>query len=131
MFVLFTRFGSPVPAVSVALFVKGPLPGALCTTKMFVPPPTGKLAIVFVTRVPSGSVSTTTTFVATDGPAFVTEITFVYTLPASTLAGPTFVTTTSATGVTAVTTGGLVLFVGLGSSTGPPTLATFVKIGRA
>ena len=77
MFVLFTRFGSPVLAVLLALFVNGPFPGAVSTTVKFVPPPTGKLTNVFVTSTPPGSVSTTTMLLATDGPRLVTDIVFV------------------------------------------------------
>ena len=44
-----------------------------------------------------------------------------------TLAGPVFAITKSASGVTAVMTGGVKLFVGVGSLVGEPTLATFVK----
>jgi hypothetical protein len=71
-------------------------------------------------------VSTTTTFVAVDGPPFVTVIVFVYVIPATTLPGPAVTTATSATGVTLVTTGGLTLFVKFGSRFVEPTLATFV-----
>ena len=47
-------------------------------------------------------------------------------VPGSTEAGAVFTKLTSATGVTLVVTGGVTLFVGVGSSVGPPTLATFV-----
>jgi hypothetical protein len=80
MFVLFVGFVSRVVAVLVALLVTvtGTLTtGAVSTTKKFVPPPTGNPVTVFVTVVPSGSVSTTTTFVAVEGPRFVTDIVFV------------------------------------------------------
>ena len=72
--------------------------------------------------------STTTTFVAVLGPAFVTLMVLVYVVPATTLPGPTFNTIMSVTGVTPVTTGGVTLFVGTGSPVGPPTFATFVKL---
>ena len=71
--------------------------------------------MVFVTCVPSGKVSNTTTLVALDGPAFVTVIVFVYVAPASTVAGPTFCSITSDTGVTAVTARMFVLFTELES----------------
>ena len=45
---------------------------------------------------------------------------------ASTVAGPTFVIAKSATGVTVVVTGGVTLFVGVGSGVGEPPLAMFV-----
>ena len=47
---------------------------------------------------------------------------------AFTVAGPAFVTLTSACGVTVVVTGGVILFVGLGSLVGVPTVATFVRL---
>ena len=71
--------------------------------------------------------STTTTFVAVLGPAFVTLITFVYVVPATTLPGPTFNTIMSVTGVTPVTTGGmLMLLVRFGSALVEVTDAEFV-----
>ena len=48
-------------------------------------------------------------------------------LLASTLAGPVLPSPTSATAVTVVMTGGVTLFVGLGSPVGVLTLATFVS----
>src|SRR5471032_469612 len=122
-FVLFNRFGSYVPGVTLTTFVNGPDPGATLTTKMFVTPPAGKTPIVMFVVPPPANTSTTTTFVATLGPAFVTVITFVYVVPATTVAGPTFVTITSATFVTTVTTGGLNTG---GPFVGTPT-ATFVN----
>src|SRR5450631_1760592 len=122
-FVLFNKFGSYVPAVTLAAFVNGPLPGATLTTKIFVTPPAGNVPTVMFVVPPPASTSTTTTFVATDGPAFVTVTTFVYVDPATTLPGPTFVTATSATFVTTVTTGGLTTG---GPFVGTP-VATFVK----
>src|SRR5438477_374197 len=46
-------------------------------------------------------------------------------------AGPLLLTATSASGVTAVVTGGVMLFVGFGSLVGEPALATFVKLPLA
>ena len=46
---------------------------------------------------------------------------------ANTVAGPTFVIAKSATGVTVVVTGGVTLFVGVGSGVGEPPLAKFVS----
>jgi hypothetical protein len=126
-FVLFNKFGSYVPGVTLTTFVKGPLPGATLTTKMFVTPPAGNTPIVRFVVPPPASTSTTTTFVAVEGPAFVTVITFVYVVPATTVPGPTFVTTTSATFVTTVTTGGLNTG---GPFVGTPT-ATFVTLPPA
>lgn len=131
MFVLFSGLGSPVAAVLDALFVKGPKPGAVSTTRKFVTPPGGNDTTRFVTGVPPGSVSTTTTLLATDGPRFVTEIVFVYVAPANTFVGPAFPSTTSATGVTVVVTGGLVLLVGVGSAVGELIVAVFVIVPLA
>ena len=50
---------------------------------------------------------------------------------ANTLAGPLPLTPTSATGVTPVVTGGLVLFPGLGSVVVAPTVALFVIVPLA
>ena len=44
---------------------------------MFVTPPAASTPTAFVTCVPFGKMSITTTFVAVDGPAFVTVIVFV------------------------------------------------------
>src|SRR5689334_18005733 len=46
-------------------------------------------------------------------------------------AGPALVTARSATGVTLVNTGGVVLLVGLGSLVGEPALAALVKLPLA
>ena len=50
---------------------------------------------------------------------------------ASTEAGPIFPTAKFATGVTVVVTGGVTLFVGVGSGVGEPTLAKFVNVPLA
>ena len=50
---------------------------------------------------------------------------------ANTVAGPTFAIAKSATGVTVVVTGGVTLFVGVGSGVGEPTLAKFVSVPLA
>ena len=48
-----------------------------------------------------------------------------------TFVGPAFNTTTSVTGVTPVTTGGVTLFVRFGSGVGELTLAVFVNVPPA
>ena len=48
-------------------------------------------------------------------------------LTAKTVAGPVLPKPTSACGVTVVVTGGVTLFVGIGSPVGEPTLAKFVS----
>ena len=52
-------------------------------------------------------------------------------LLAFTLAGPDLKIARSATGVTVVVTGGVTLFVGVGSGVGEPTLAKFVNVPLA
>ena len=50
---------------------------------------------------------------------------------ASTVAGPIFPTAKFATGVTVVVTGGVTLFVGVGSGVGEPVVAKFVNVPLA
>ena len=76
-FVLFNRFGSATGDPALAVFVSGPPPGATDTMLMFVTPPAGNVPTLMFVVPPPGSTSTTSTFVATLGPAFVTLITFV------------------------------------------------------
>ena len=122
-FVLFKRFGSPVVALTTAVFVTGPLPGAVEITLKFVVPPAASVPTTLDSSTPPGPMSTTTTLLATLGPMFVTVITFVYCVPANTVPGAAFNTPMSATFVTTVVTGGLALFVPVGV----PTNATFVN----
>ena len=74
---LFNRFGSATGDPALAVFVSGPPPGATDTMLMFVTPPAGNVPTLMFVVPPPGSTSTTSTFVATLGPAFVTLITFV------------------------------------------------------
>jgi hypothetical protein len=137
---LFVLFGSPVGVLTVATLVSEPLAGAVTVTVtlltwplvkapklqltrplLFNPPP---VALTKVTL--AGSVSVTTTLLALDGPKFVTEIVYVRLLVALTTAGADLPSPTSATGVTVVPTGELVLLPGFGSAVVEVTVALFV-----
>src|SRR6202142_2532375 len=138
--VLLVRLGSPVGVLTLATLVSEPLDGALTVTVtlltaplinvprvqlttplLLAPPP---LALTKVTL--AGRASVTTTPPALDGPRLVTEIVYVRLLEARTLAGPVLPMATSASGVTVVATGELVLLPGFGSAVVEVTVALFV-----
>ena len=140
--ILLERFGSgvlpPPPAILVKLEMefgartfKMKLVTALAARLKFVhntwlpltaPPP---LALTKVTD--AGKLSVTDKPVAVEGPRLVTEMVYAKLAPRLTLTGALLLTATSATGVTLVKTGGLVLFVGLGSLTGLLTVAVLER----
>jgi hypothetical protein len=142
---LFVLFGSTVGELTLAVLVSVPLAGAvtvtlrlliwplanvprlqLTTPLVFTPLP---LALTNVT--PAGRVSVTVTLLALDGPKFVTEIVYTRLLLAKTLAAAVFPRPTSATGVTVVMTGGVMLLVLFGSPVGELTLAVLVNVPLA
>src|SRR5208282_5015472 len=138
---LLVRLGSPVGELAVAMLVSEPLAGAFTvkvrlltaplarvprlqftTPALLAPPP---LALTKLT--PAGNASVTTTPLALEGPKFVTLIVYVRLLVALTNAGPLLPIPTSATAVTVVMTGTLVLFVRLGSPVGELAVAMLVS----
>src|SRR6202142_1687884 len=143
--VLLVRLGSPVGVLTLATLVSEPLDGALTvtvtlltaplinvprvqlTTPLLLAPPPEALTKVTL----AGRASVTTTLPALEGPRLVTEIVYVTLLEARTLAGPVLLMATSATGVTVVITGRLVLLVRLGSPVGVLTLAMLVRLPEA
>src|SRR5208282_5821863 len=139
--VLFVRLGSPVGELAVAMLVSEPLAGAVTVTvtlliwplirlprfhvtvpELFTPPPEALTKLT-----PAGNASVTTTPLALEGPKFVTLIVYVRLLVALTNAGPLLPIPTSATAVTVVMTGTLVLFVRLGSPVGELAVAMLVS----
>jgi len=143
--VLLVRLGSKDGQPTVATFVIELLAGARTVNVTLLTAPLGRLPRLQVTspelsRPPPlaptkltllGRLSVTTTLLAADGPKFVTEIVYVMLLAARTVDGPDLPTAKSDCRVTAVTTGGVVLFSMFVSNVGEPTLATFVKVPLA
>jgi hypothetical protein len=142
---LFVLLGSPVGELALAVFVSVPLAEAvtvtvtlltwplaktprlqLTTPLVFTPPP-----VALTKLTPNGNVSVTTTLLALDGPKFVTDIVYTKLLVAGTVAAPVLPRPTSATGVTVVMTGAVMLFVEFGSTVGELTLAVFVSVPLA
>ncbi len=76
---------------------------------------------------PAGSVSVTLTFVATDGPLFLTTTVQVIVPPATAVAGPCLVTSRSLDGPTSVVAVA-VLSVGSPSPWSPVTVAVFTRV---
>jgi hypothetical protein len=142
---LFVLFGSPVGELTLAVLVREPLAGAvtvtvilliwplanvpnvqLTTPLVLTPPPVAETKVT-----PRGNVSVTVTLLALDGPKFVTEIVYTRLLLAGTVAEPVLPIPTSATGVTVVMTGEVMLFVEFGSTVGELALAVFVSVPLA
>ena len=141
--VLFVGVGSIVGPPTVAMFVTAPRVTALTVSVRLVVAFSASvprfvqitwLAAFVVTSgteltkiIPAGKLSVTAKFAAVDGPRFVTEIWYWKLTPSALLAAPDLPTARSAIVVTIVTTGGVTLFVGIGSGVGEPRLATFVS----
>ena len=115
--------GAVTVRVKLLLCPLARMPRLQLTTPLLFNPPPEALTKVTV----AGKLSVTTTPLALEGPKLVTEIVYTRLLLASTLAAAVLPIPTSATGVTLVMTGRVILFVGLGSPVGVLTLAVLVN----
>ena len=139
---LLVNVGSGVELVTLAVFVSEPLAGARTTTVKLVNVPLASVAMVGQVTMPAlvvppplaltnvpvlGNVSDTMTLVAVEGPAFVTMTVYVKFCAAVTRLVADLVMDTSANGLTVVMTGGVRLFVGVGSGVEFVTAAKLVS----